>query len=783
MVFLKTDMGEFRELLVPSIVSIGRATSNDIRPQNQSVSKNHAQITLSYVPGTSKVEAWLEDLNSSYGTYAGETPLEIERVKGKIKLYFGFYIRFGHAPNYFQYLESIPANAEVMRPEIIVSPTKEFHKKVEEFAFKEPPQPIQNNMSQPNQQIPGRPFQVQQPNSGQVALSMEGSGALSQGSIVPSVHNFSSNEYGSRPQTADYSASASRSRHRHDSFDANGEDDEPRNMQISVNYPTSNRHSPQHPVTIHIDSAGPGSGSGRDFQRSRSSAGDRYSNSPEGHSDMRGGGRYSDEYDRGDYSSVEFGGSNSRFGRGQSSLRESTSGQNRVNWIDEAHGAHGTNDRVAFEDSFEKEELDSPPRAQSYNRSNVIQAQHKGIMGGNYDNVSSSINNNESRGSAVGHSSSGQIKGKPKTVFESISALNTLTKRAIGQHSNKVGKSNTAEDGAMHSLYYQQNQKHLRQSSDPRNSASLPKGILKPSKQADFQSRVGDNGIIMEAVNPSHTVLVRRSWPEELLAPSSELIAGFVDILLAQETGTTEKEFALYKDIYVGKSKDKNAKIVIPPGPDGGIGDLSKAPILSVLKMNPVKCDLPVVLPDAVMSEAVAETILDSDSTATGLIGSTIQELNNLLRQCLLGTHIDGSVLETSVDFDHALQGVITSILKHSIAQLMCAQQSNVIVALESGKNKTGMDVRSNVGLLIQQSIDSLSRINSFMNGTYLQEETAMLRPHHIYEIGALALSGILNKLDACNVTVWSIGQRADEVTDYSSTNFLTIRFLFFPLS
>ena len=86
MVFLKTDTGEFRELLVPSIVSIGRATSNDIRPQNQSVSKSHAQIVLSYVPGTSKVEAWLEDLNSSYGTYAGETPLEIERVKGKIKL-------------------------------------------------------------------------------------------------------------------------------------------------------------------------------------------------------------------------------------------------------------------------------------------------------------------------------------------------------------------------------------------------------------------------------------------------------------------------------------------------------------------------------------------------------------------------------------------------------------------------------------------------------------------------------------------------------------------------
>jgi hypothetical protein len=310
----------------------------------------------------------------------------------------------------------------------------------------------------------------------------------------------------------------------------------------------------------------------------------------------------------------------------------------------------------------------------------------------------------------------------------------------------------------MHSRYYQQNQRHVH------DSASLPRGILKPSKQADFQARVGDNGVIMDAVLPNKAELVRRSWPEELLLPSSELIAGFVDLLLAQESGTTEKEHALYKDIYVGKSKDKNSKNAMPPGQDGASADLGKAPILAFLKMNPVKCELPIVLPDAVMSEAVAETILDSDSTATGLIGSAIRELNNLLRQCLLGTQIDGSVLETSVDFDHALQGVMTSLLKHAIAQLMCAQQSNVIVALENAKNKPAMDIRSNVGLLIQQSIDSLTRVNAFMGGTYLQEETSMLRPSHIYEICALALSAILNKLDACNVTVWSIGQRADEV-------------------
>jgi hypothetical protein len=49
----------------------------------------------------------------------------------------------------------------------------------------------------------------------------------------------------------------------------------------------------------------------------------------------------------------------------------------------------------------------------------------------------------------------------------------------------------------------------------------------------------------------------------------------------------------------------------------------------------------------------------------------------------------------------------------------------------------------------------------------YLHDEARAieLQTNDTYEVVALSLSSILNKLDACNVSIWSIGQRADEVT------------------
>jgi len=316
---------------------------------------------------------------------------------------------------------------------------------------------------------------------------------------------------------------------------------------------------------------------------------------------------------------------------------------------------------------------------------------------------------------------------KPKPVSQAISELNKLSRQSTSLRSSRVGKGTGPDtEGALHSRYYQ-------------DRLSKPKGILRASKNVEFQARLGDNGAIMDAVNPSKVELVRRSWP---------------DLILAQEAGTSQREFALYKDIYLGK-------FLPGAGKEGdAVPGLENEPVLSKLRTNPVKCDLPVVLPDTVMSEAVAESILETHQTAAGQLGACIKELNDLMRQCLLGSRIDTSLgLDTSADFDFALQGVIADMLRSCTAQLMGAQSSNVVRALEEG------DVRSNAGLLIQQSIDSLSRAKAFLLGSYLQDEAVGMRTEQIYEIVALCLSAVLNKLDACNIAVWSIGQRADQVT------------------
>lgn len=108
MVFLKTDRGEVNKLQVPSILYVGRGNSSDIRPDSKSVSKSHGQLTVLFNTKTGKPEAWIEDFNSTYGTFVGETPDNLEKITEKTRLFFGFYIRFGHAPYCYQYLELDP---------------------------------------------------------------------------------------------------------------------------------------------------------------------------------------------------------------------------------------------------------------------------------------------------------------------------------------------------------------------------------------------------------------------------------------------------------------------------------------------------------------------------------------------------------------------------------------------------------------------------------------------------------------------------------------------------
>lgn len=119
MAYLLTDAKQYRQLPCPATVTIGRGTDCSIRPDSQSVSKNHALLHLARVPDTGRVEIWIEDLNSRNGTFVGESPLDFERVNGKRRLYYGEYIRFGHSQKFFRLLDQIPTDNE---PEIIAVP-------------------------------------------------------------------------------------------------------------------------------------------------------------------------------------------------------------------------------------------------------------------------------------------------------------------------------------------------------------------------------------------------------------------------------------------------------------------------------------------------------------------------------------------------------------------------------------------------------------------------------------------------------------------------------------
>jgi len=108
MVFLVTDTGSIKELQVPCSLSVGRGSSSDIKPESKSVSKRHGKLTIEKNEATGDIEAWIEDFGSTFGTFIGDYPANLEKIVEKTRVGFGFYIRFGHAPTCFQLLEFRP---------------------------------------------------------------------------------------------------------------------------------------------------------------------------------------------------------------------------------------------------------------------------------------------------------------------------------------------------------------------------------------------------------------------------------------------------------------------------------------------------------------------------------------------------------------------------------------------------------------------------------------------------------------------------------------------------
>ena len=106
MVVFVTDDEQVIELRAPGVTNIGRASNNDVIPESKSVSKTHAQLTITFNASKQKWECFLEDLNSGNGTFLGASPLEMYKLNKKEVIHFGDYVRFGHGTRMYKLAES-----------------------------------------------------------------------------------------------------------------------------------------------------------------------------------------------------------------------------------------------------------------------------------------------------------------------------------------------------------------------------------------------------------------------------------------------------------------------------------------------------------------------------------------------------------------------------------------------------------------------------------------------------------------------------------------------------
>jgi len=254
MVVLASDNGVFYELPVPGKVTIGRGSNNNIQPDSQSISKNHAAIIIELKSNGQGITAYVEDygtihyyyyylkyfkiyyklsIESRNGTFVGSNPMEISKVNGKYMIKYGDYIRFGNATKFYRFLEFPPPVDETSRDQdsnpILPIPLQGVNHN--EF--------IVNNNSNNSSLPPSSQItqtQILQQNQ--------------QPTKLPSSNNIPNNSLSrSLPDRRN------QSRDNHYSYHESRNDQ--KNMTISINYPASDLH---HPLAIHIDPTTGGSG-------------------------------------------------------------------------------------------------------------------------------------------------------------------------------------------------------------------------------------------------------------------------------------------------------------------------------------------------------------------------------------------------------------------------------------------------------------------------------------------------------------------------------------------
>lgn len=252
MVVLATDNGVYYELPIPGKITIGRGSNNNIQPDSQSISKNHAAIII-YNKTSNEgggIEAQVEDYESRNGTFAGYTPMEVEKIHGKKTLRFGDYIRFGNYAKFYRYLEYPPPVDETSRRAdegpIQAVPLKGVVESIPLSSSLVAIPTFTQPQVKPSQQYVDGNQPVSSRNTQQPTLTIPNSRQNTHNSYSePDNRNIPPYQH---PSLQDRQQSTARQ-----SYASYNNNDEPKNMTISINYPTASSHQP---IAIHIDNAG-----------------------------------------------------------------------------------------------------------------------------------------------------------------------------------------------------------------------------------------------------------------------------------------------------------------------------------------------------------------------------------------------------------------------------------------------------------------------------------------------------------------------------------------------
>ena len=249
-VLAATDTGLYYVLSIPGKVTIGRGAANNIQPDNKSVSTEHAAISLINPLVGNKVELWIEDFQSRNGTYMGPSTSELERVNGIKQMKFGDFVKFGNTTKIYRILESPPpVDATARDPEmslsiplqgIVLPPEsgngKGMQPQLSQQSLQTSLQTSTDNSRRPSGIENKRPTINQE-----IPIVPSGSDMIPDYRSDNNIGNMNNmmnnnNNYAQQPNYGYQNNMMA--------------ENEPKNMTISINYPTS---SLQHPVAITID--------------------------------------------------------------------------------------------------------------------------------------------------------------------------------------------------------------------------------------------------------------------------------------------------------------------------------------------------------------------------------------------------------------------------------------------------------------------------------------------------------------------------------------------------